>query len=270
MVLNMASKKRSQYGLAMSIAIVSAVTARAQLTPVLDCAALNSQTNTITAYFGYTSNTTPPLTIPLGTNNFVDAAGTVVGGVIPVAFAQQAQHVLFSVAFASTATVAWHLNGLVATANAASVASPACQIAVGVALPSNALLHCWDRNNDHTCDLTDDVDGDGYCTILDCAGPAGPAGNQGPAGLSGSTGPTGAAGTAPLLQMITAGAGTANATASCSVTQFLITGGGACTVPNLAGAGRVAVSAASSDGTGWSVSCNAGQATAVAVCASNQ
>ena len=50
----------------------------------------------------------------------------------------------------------------------------------------------------------------------------------------------------------------------------LVTGGGTCTVPNVPGVGRLASSAASSNGTGWSVSCNEGQATAVAVCATKQ
>jgi hypothetical protein len=38
-------------------------------------------------------------------------------------------------------------------------------------------------------------------------------------------------------------------------------------VPNLPERGKVAISTASGDGNSWSVSCNAGQATTVAVCA---
>src|SRR5439155_1536432 len=38
-------------------------------------------------------------------------------------------------------------------------------------------LDCWDANGNHQCDLaTEDVNGDGSCTVLDCIGPQGPVG----------------------------------------------------------------------------------------------
>src|ERR1700680_820821 len=104
-----------------------AIPAGAQV-PVLDCAAFNSQTNQITAFFGYSSNSSAPTNIPLGADNFVDALGLLHGS-IPIAFPQTAEHVLFSVTFSSTQSVGWHLNGVSATADSTSVTSP-CQTAV--------------------------------------------------------------------------------------------------------------------------------------------
>src|SRR2546426_58033 len=53
-------------------------------------------------------------------------------------------------------------------------------------------LDCWDTNSNHKCDLaTEDVNGDGFCTVLDCIGPQGPAGPQGPQGPQGMAGDPG-------------------------------------------------------------------------------
>jgi hypothetical protein len=147
------------------------------------------------------------------------------------------------------------------------VTSPACQLPVGQqADPHSALPRCWDLGATGNCDTAADVDGDGYCTILDCTGPRGAQGTAGSTGARGNQGPAGPAGTVPVFQTVTSSPGTVNATASCATTQFLVTGGGSCDVPNQPGLGRVAASGASGGGNGWSVSCNAGQATAVAVC----
>ncbi|HLH17288.1 MAG TPA: hypothetical protein VKX45_08710 [Bryobacteraceae bacterium] len=264
-------------------------------TPVIDCVVQNSQTGMYTAYFGYTGNGSG-VTIPPGPANSVDATA-ILHGTLPTSFIGSAQHMLFSLTFAPGVTPAWHLNGSDAVATPGAVSG--CQIAVGSGISAYAQLRCWDRNQNQTCDASEDVDGDGFCTILDCAGapgaqgppglpgtnstvpgpigptgPAGPQGIAGPAGPTGSvgpvgpTGPAGPAGTAPVLQTVTAAPGAANAAANCAANQFLVTGGGTCTVPNLPGAGRIAASAPS--GNGWSVSCNAGQATAIAVCAPRQ
>lgn len=47
---------------------------------------------------------------------------------------------------------------------------------------------CWDASIDGICDAEEDLDGDGYCSALDCQGPEGPAG---PAGETGAVGPVG-------------------------------------------------------------------------------
>jgi hypothetical protein len=250
-------QKTAAFGLLAAVAIA----AHAQ-TPVVDCVVLNTQTGMYTAYFGYTGTYSSSATIPAGTSNYVDSTA-VLRGAVPTSFPPNSQHMLFSLTFTSTLTPGWHLNG--ATATASSAAASSCQVPVATQLANTALTRCWDRNANQTCDPWEDVDGDGFCTILDCAGPAGQTGAMGPAGPQGSVGPTGPAGTVPVFQTVTVSPALANATASCGANQFLVTGGGVCTVPNLAGAGRVATSAPSSNG--WTVSCNAGQAVAVAVCA---
>ncbi|GEM_PF-1019241 len=268
---------------------------RAQI-PTVDCVVLNIRTGMYTAYFGYFGVNEPPVTIPAGTLNYVDASGTL-RGQIPTKFTSRAQHMLFSLTFYSGVTPAWHLNGVDAVATAAAVST--CQLIVGARRAPGSLLTCWDRNANLSCDAQEDVDGDGFCTTLDCAGATGPqgppgtngtnnttvgpVGPRGPAGLpgadgargpagpvgpAGAAGPAGPAGAVPSFQTVTASPGAATAAANCASGQFLVTGGGTCTVPNLPGMGRVASSTPS--GNGWSVSCNAGQATAVAVCAPHQ
>jgi hypothetical protein len=238
-----------------------AIAAYAQ-TPTVDCVVQNTQTGLYTAYFGYTGNNNSSSTIPIGALNYVDSTGMLRGSV-PTSFTPNSQQMLFSVTFAAGVTPGWHLNG--STATASSSAATSCQVAVGTQLPNTAQTRCWDLQANQMCVASDDVDGDGFCTLLDCVGPAGPQGAQGPAGPQGNQGPAGPAGTVQVLHTVTSSPGAAKATASCGAGQFLVTGGGVCTVPNLAGAGRLASSAAS--GNAWTVSCNAGQATAVAVCA---
>jgi hypothetical protein len=264
---NIASIKGAPWMWKLALAI-PAVTAQAQI-PVVDCAILNSQTGQVTAFFGYTANTNAPTTIPLGASNSLDGPATLYGS-IPVIFPQQSAHVLFSVKFIPPQTVAWNLNGMTATASAQSVASPVCQTVVGTTLVTRSKQRCWDTKADNTCDINADRDGDGYCTILDCAGSSGSQGAQGATGVSGNTGPAGSPGTAPLFQTVSASPGAASATASCGTNQFLVTGAGTCTVPNLPDMGRLASSVATADRSGWSVSCSAGQATAVAICAPTQ
>ena len=244
----------------LAIGVVSAQT------PVVDCVVQNAKTGDLVAYFGYTSNANPPVTIPPGNSNA--QLGGILIGTVPTTFASTAEHILFAVRFHSPTIVSWTLNTKTATVDSTMVASPACQLAVGQPITQFlAVQRCWDHGATNTCDPGDDVDGDGYCTILDCIGPRGAQGSTGTTGSQGIQGPTGPAGAVPMFQTFSSTPGTANATVSCSPTQFLVTGGGSCNVPNQPGLGRVANSAASTPGNGWSVSCNAGQATAVAVCA---
>jgi len=245
------------------LAILTSGAVSAQV-PVVDCVVQNPQTLELVAYFGYIGNAQPPVTIPPGGSNLL--TGGFLLGSVPTTFGSPGEHILFAVKFFSPANVSWTLNAATATANASMVS--ACQLPVGKKIPrSLAGLRCWDLLGTNTCDPSDDRDGDGYCTILDCGGPQGLPGVTGLPGDTGNRGPAGPTGAVPILQTITSSPGAARATASCSSTQFLVTGGGACDVPNLAGMGRVASSVAADNGNGWSVSCNAGQATAVAVCA---
>src|SRR5579883_2882855 len=87
---------------------LGAAVLRAQ-TPVVDCVVQNSQTGMYTAYFGYTGNGSG-VTIPPGPANSVDATA-ILRGTLPTSFIGSAQHMLFSLTFASGVTPAWHLNG---------------------------------------------------------------------------------------------------------------------------------------------------------------
>lgn len=130
---------------------------------------------------------------------------------------------------------------------------------------------CWDLNQSGVCDLaTEDTNGDGACTALDCRGlpgPRGVTGAQGPVGPQGATGPAGPKGNAalsPQLRLATASSTTAIATVACAANEVLITGGGSCMIPNgtdarLAGSAPDGVNA-------WKATCSAGRATVYAVC----
>jgi hypothetical protein len=251
------------------ILLAAAMQASAQV-PVVDCVGRNPDGNLV-AYFGYVNNPVRGINIPLGTDNNV-SSGQIVGS-IPSFFPNAAEHILFGVVIGQAGTTTWTLNARTATASASQIPSTPCQILVGQALPAGMLSVCWNTFSDGTtnrCDAVEDVDGDGFCTILDCIGGPGQRGSTGAAGSPGPAGSAGPTGTPPVLQTVTVSPGQANATAACAANQILVSGGGSCEVPNLAGAGRVASSAVSSAVTGWTVSCNAGQATAVAVCAVTQ
>lgn len=76
---------------------------------------------------------------------------------------------------------------------------------------------------------------------------------------------TRAPGFTPQFRVVTNMTSTISAAASCSATEFVITGGGVCTVPNSNTVqGRVAASGPTTNG--WQVSCSGGTATAIAVC----
>lgn len=257
--------------LAVCMPLLTAALAHGQ-TPVVDCVVVNPATSNLVAYFGYVSNLNGTVTFPAGSNNTV--TGLQIYGTVPTTFVSQAAHILFSVQFVAAATASWTLNGQTATANSGSVSSPACQVAVGVTLPPQSGARSWNtlaaQGGALTCTAAEDVDGDGFCTILDCIGPAGAAGAAGASGPQGSQGPSGSPATAPALKTYSSSPGAANATASCGANEFLVTGGGTCTVPNLPNMGRIASSSPTANGSGWAVSCNAGQANAVAVCAAAQ
>ncbi len=86
-------------------------------------------------------------------------------------------------------------------------------------------------------------------------------GPQGPQGVAGPPG------VAPATRTVIVPSASARSAASCNATEFLLTGGGICTVPNTNGInGRIASSAPDGNN-GWATSCSAGQATAVALCA---
>jgi hypothetical protein len=134
---------------------------------------------------------------------------------------------------------------------------------------------CWDTNHSDKCDLdTEDINGDGACTIADCAGPAGQAGSgglPGPAGIPGPAGPQGPNGDAAFpsaFRLASVTGASDSAVVSCLAGERLLSGGAVCAVPNrTTNSGRIAASGPSGTNA-WMVTCSVGQATAVAVCAS--
>jgi len=76
---------------------------------------------------------------------------------------------------------------------------------------------------------------------------------------------TRAPGFTPQLRVVTNIGATITTTAACSTNEFVLTGGGGCTVPNSNTVqGRIASSGPA--GNGWQVTCSGGTATATAVC----
>jgi hypothetical protein len=72
-------------------------------------------------------------------------------------------------------------------------------------------------------------------------------------------------GFSPQYRLVSKVASTITATAKCDIDEFVVTGGGACNVPNSnAVLGRIAASQPSANG--WKVTCSGGSATAFAVC----
>ena len=74
-----------------------------------------------------------------------------------------------------------------------------------------------------------------------------------------------APGFTPQFRLVNSVATTIGATANCNADEFVVTGGGQCTIPNNNTVlGRISSSAPL--GNGWAVTCSGGTATAVAVC----
>jgi hypothetical protein len=74
-----------------------------------------------------------------------------------------------------------------------------------------------------------------------------------------------AAGFTPAYRTVISTSSTISATAACAQNEFVITGGGTCTVPNNNTVqGRIASSSPLTNG--WQVTCSGGTATAVAIC----
>jgi hypothetical protein len=76
---------------------------------------------------------------------------------------------------------------------------------------------------------------------------------------------TRAQGFSPQFRVATMPSSTISATVSCNLNEFVVTGGGGCTVPGVNTVqGRIATSQPAANG--WTVVCSGGTATAVAVC----
>jgi hypothetical protein len=247
--------------LVLTIALF-ALTAEAQLAPILECVKYDATANTITAEWGYANTGPDPKTINPGPGNFFTPAPSFQGQ--PIVFQPSAHHFVFETTFDLnvTGSSSWHLQGITETAsNDPNHYCPSANSA------------CWDANANGICDPAEDINGDGVCDARDCQGrigATGATGSQGPRGGTGPQGPAGPSGISPAIRVATNASASATASVSCNATEVLLNGGGTCAVPNSNSiSGRLA-SSAPSGANSWTVSCSTGQATAVALCALKQ
>jgi hypothetical protein len=227
--------------------------------PFLECVTYNPDANEVTAYWGYINTNAATVTIGISSSNFFDPPPGNRGQ--PLVFSPGTHHRVVSTTWSlnSFTSLSWNLDGIKETASN----DPNLYCA-------NPGVPCWDANANGVCDASEDVNGDGKCDALDCLGRTGAAGLQGPQGQKGATGPAGPPGSpglSPAIAIVTVPSTSATATASCSTNQVLLNGGGTCAVPNTNSiSGRLA-SSAPSGSNGWTITCTAGNATAVALCA---
>jgi hypothetical protein len=241
------------------IAALSMPALHAQVAPILDCVELDQANHLLIVTWGYVNTSNQVVTFLPGSNNFFHPPPSTQGQ--PIDYQPGVFHHVFQTTveldfFSSTL---WHLNGF----DAIAINDPTNYCAGGT-------VSCWDTNGNGVCDPSEDINGDGKCDARDCLGRVGAAGLQGPQGQKGATGAAGPAGPPGILAAIatvTVPSTTAAATATCSVTQVVLNGGGACVVPSTNSiSGRLA-SSGPSGSNGWTVTCSVGNATAVALCA---
>jgi hypothetical protein len=216
--------------------------------------------NEVTDFWGYTNVTSGVVTIPFGSHSFFKPSPSFRGQ--PITFDPGTHHFVFSATFvvADTQTLTWTLNGIAETAS--NDPSRYC---------AGASVECWDTNGNSVCDLaSEDINGDGKCDALECQGrigATGPKGDTGAQGQPGSPCPPGVSGLSAAIRAVTVPATAATATASCNTNEAILNGGAMCTIPNSNSIGGRVASSAPSGSNGWTVTCSAGQATAVALCA---
>jgi hypothetical protein len=240
-------------------ATVLALSAQAQtgVVPTLNCVSYDIRDQLLTATFGYVSANSSIITVPISALNYVSPPPEDRGQ--PIFFFPGNNPDAWTTTGPAQQPFTWNLLGNSVTA---STSSPSC---------GGAYAACWDTNGNGTCDPSEDINGDGVCNALDCQGRIGPVGATGPQGPTGPTGATGPAGpgVTAAITTVTVPSGGASATATCGANQVVLNGGGICAVPNSNSiSGRLA-SSSPSGSNGWTVTCSAGNATAVALCAAN-
>lgn len=266
--------------------------AQFNITPFLTCLTHDTVAATATAYFGYESFEPAVVTIPTGNNNrFIpDPPNRNQPQLFSPGYFEKAFRVTFPIA----SSIFWSFNGfaipvaggtslpcpsavpppsnlppavaalpysqqLAAIGGQSGITwSPVSGVPAGLTLSPNGLLTGTPQvpgQNNITVQATDGINttqrqygllvGNGL-TIDDAIS-------------------TRAPGFTPQFRLVTNIATVISATAACDVTEFVVTGGGACTVPNSnAVLGRVASSGLALNG--WQVTCSGGTATAFAVC----
>jgi hypothetical protein len=246
--------------------------------PLLDCVNYNQAANEVTGYFGYASTSPTSTIITFGFQNFFDPLPTVRGQ--PITYNSGVFHFAFSATFSLdvSTSITWHLNGFTATAsNDPTLYCPSPYVVPGPPGP---------QGQTGAQGPTGAVGPQGPAGV---AGPQGLAGAPGPQGLSGGPGPQGLAGAAGAqgktgpagaqgpagpagppgllssIRVVTVPGTTGTATASCKTVELLVSGGGSCSGGDDDDKGRLTSSLPAKSS--WTVVCDKGRATAVALCA---
>ncbi len=212
------------------------------ITPFLTCVAYDPAAGMTTAYFGYESFEQSIITIPVGSDNRIIPDPP--NRNQPTLFFPGYFEKAFRVTFSASSAVFLSFNGFAIPANSNSAACPATtNTAPTPAGQSPLTIQATDgiTTSQHTYSwlIANGV------TIDDAVS-------------------TRAPGFTPQFRVVTTVAATITAAAACDTTEFVVTGGGACTVPNSNTVmGRIAASEPVSNA--WQVTCSGGTATAVAV-----
>jgi hypothetical protein len=248
--------------LLLGLLMVKPLLANFGVVPIAMCATSDPFTNQMVVYWTANNTNTFEVTVDNSFNFFVPGPGN---RTQPVSFPPgMPSQPLFTTISPLGASVTWVLGEFFATAQTGAGGTPACQFGAPQA--------CWDLNRNGICDPNEDTNHDGVCDIRDCQGPAGPPGPSGLAGATGATGPQGATGSSlsGSSRLATTASTTVTAIAACNANEFMVSGGGACTVPGTTPSpGRIATSQAASL-TSWTVTCSTGLATAAAICSVQQ
>ena len=261
------------------------------ITPFLTCVVPDPVTQTTTAYFGYESFEPAIVTIVIGGDNrFIPGAP---GQGQPQLFFPGYFEKAFRVTFPTTETLLWGFNGFVIAATNTSLRCPSVTLPPPALPPGTVALSysqplaaiggqgglTWTATSPLPSGLilapggllsgTPQIAGQFAFTVQATDGITTTQRTYGMLIGNGVTisdaASTRAPGFTPQFRVVTAITATITARASCDVTEFVISGGGACSVPNSNTVlGRVAASAPAANG--WQVTCSGGTATAVAVC----
>ncbi len=256
------------------------------ITPFLTCVTNDPGTATTTAYFGYESFEESVTTVPLGIGNRFLPPPTHRNQ--PAVFVPGYFEKAFRVTFPAPGEIFWFFNESATRAGSDSVPCSAAALpSVIVSLPYSQQLTAigghsgitWSPlgalptgltlSTDGLLSGTPQLAGQFSLTVKATDGLTNSVRQYGLLVGNGVTindaVSTRAPGFTPQFRVVTNIAATTTATAACDVTEFVVTGGGACTVPSSNTVlGRIASSGPALNG--WQLICSGGAATAVAVC----
>lgn len=261
----------------------AAAVANSQVAPLLDCVQYDQADNLLIATWGYVNAGSQQVTIMIGANNKFSPSPSLQGQ--PVDFQPGTFHSVFQTTFSLNAysSQTWELNGFSATArNDPNNYCQACSCPPG---PTGPEGEPGPQGPLGPAGLTGNQGVTGPAGLAGLQGPtgslgpagaqgmpglqgptglAGPMGAIGPAGLQGPPGTPGAQGspaTLPPIRIVVADAAD-NAVAFCRTDEVLLGGGGTCS-------STASLASSLPANSSWTVSCNAGQPRAAAVCLTN-